>query len=196
MQQPYTFIFLGRAGSGKGTQVALLKKYVSEKTNLEPLAIDMGGIFRSFIGQESAAAKATKEVMQAGRLLPDFLTNSLFVKNAADMVDETSPLFFDGFPRSLGQLETVKKFLEFVGRTKPVVINVNVSAESVKGRMKLRGRGDDTESAIEQRLAEYDRSVVPMIEAAKNDPFFTYIEIDGEPAIEEIHQTIITKIGL
>lgn len=196
MQQPYTFIFLGRAGSGKGTQVELLKRYITQKDSTTALSVNMGGIFRSFVTQEGTASTMTKKVLDAGGLLPDFLTNSLFVKNAADVVDDISPLFLDGFPRSVGQLETLKLFIDFVGRTQPVVINIEVSAESVRGRMQLRARHDDTETGIEKRLAEYDRSVVPMIEMAKNNSFFTYLEINGEPTIEEIHKDIISKLNL
>ena len=62
--------------------------------------------------------------------------------------------------------------------------------------MLSRGRGDDSESAIESRLNEFDTFVTPMIEEIKKDSPLKYIEVNGEPSPEEIHKDIISKLEI
>ena len=49
-----TFIFIGRSGCGKGTQVALLQKYIKTQDYKRPiLYIETGERFRQFIKEPS-----------------------------------------------------------------------------------------------------------------------------------------------
>ena len=192
---PKTFVFLGRSGSGKGTQVELLKKRL--ETSGQSLSLDMGGIYRSFFSHDGYIQEIARDVsMNQGKFQPDFLTNALFVANAIPTLDGTSHVFIDGYPRSSGQLATLKELLAYAKRDNPIFINIEVSAENVKKRMLGRGRGDDTSEKIDSRLAEYQRSVVPLLAEIKNDPSLTYLEIDGEPSIETIAADIAAKLGL
>ncbi len=190
------FIFVGRSGSGKGTQLDLLKKYFSkEDKGINIKEIVMGDIFRSFFEGDGFIQKISRErSLIRGEFQPDFLTNALFI-NEAIKLREDDCLFFDGFPRSIGQLKIVKDFLFYIGKIKPVVININVSRNSVRERMLLRNRADDKEEAIEKRLKEFDDLTQPMIEEIKKDDFFHYLEIDGEEEIEKIHYKLIKKIN-
>jgi len=195
MNKTQTFIFVGRSGSGKGTQIELLKKYLSEK-NTPIKSLVMGEIYRSFFKEAGFVKDIARDVsMKQGKFQPDFLTNALFVHNAINNVDEESVLFFDGYPRTISQLGIIKELLQYVKREGAIVINIDVSRENVKQRMLARGRGDDSESAIESRLNEYDKFIIPMLEIVKRDSFFKYIEINGEGKIEDIHTDIINKIS-
>lgn len=190
-----TFIFVGRSGSGKGTQLELLKEYFSKK-DIGVKSIVMGDIFRSFFKESGYVKDIARDVsMKQGKFQPDFLTNALFVRSTIDVVDENSILFFDGYPRTIGQLEIIKELLKYIKRENGIVINIDVSRENVKERMLLRARGDDNENAIENRLNEYDKFILPMFEVIKSDAFFKYIEIDGEGKIEDIHADIINKLS-
>lgn len=196
--KPQTFIFVGRSGSGKGTQLELLKEYLlSKNKEIDIKQIIMGDIFRAFFKESGFVQDISRDVsMKQGRFQPDFLTNALLVRNAIDIIDENSVLFFDGYPRSVNQLEILKDLLKYTKRENPIVINIEVSEESVRERMLLRARGDDSESAIESRLNEYDRSIIPMLETIKNDSFFKYFEIDGEGKIEEVNNNLIKAINI
>jgi len=192
--KPQTFIFVGRSGSGKGTQIDLLKNYLSNK-KIEIKSIVMGEIFRDFFKESGLIQDIAKDVsMKEGKFQPDFLTNALFIRTVIDTVDKSSVLFFDGYPRNIDQLEVIKELLSYIKRDEPIVINIDVSRESVKNRMLGRARGDDTENAIESRLNEYDKFIVPMLEQIKKEQFFKYIEIDGEGTREEIHEDIINQL--
>ncbi len=193
---PKTFIFVGRSGAGKGTQVELFKKRI-EESGAEVKSLVMGDIFRTFFKEEGYMQNVARELtMTQGRFQPDFLTNALFISGAVKIVDEKSHLLLDGYPRSVNQLALTKELLSYIHRTNAIVVNIEVSREEVKKRMMLRGRGDDSESAIESRLGEYDRTVVPMLEAVKNDPFFTYTEINGEQSIEAVADEMKQKLAI
>jgi adenylate kinase len=198
MNKSQTFIFVGRSGSGKGTQLELLKEFLINKdkdTEVKPII--MGDIFRSFFKESGYVKDIARDVsMNQGKFQPDFLTNALFVRNAVDVIDENSTLFFDGYPRTINQLNIIKDLLLYVKRENPIIINIDVSRENVKHRMLARARGDDSEKAIESRLDEYDKFIVPMLEIIKSDSFFKYFEIDGEGAIPDIHINIINTLGL
>lgn len=198
MTKPQTFIFVGRSGSGKGTQLDLLKEYLEKKYNdIEIKTIVMGDIFRSFFKEGGFFQDVARDVsMKQGKFQPDFLTNALFIRKSIDTIDNKSFLFFDGYPRNKDQAEVIKELLKYVGIDEATVINIDVSRESVKERMLSRGRGDDNESAIESRLNEYDKFIIPMLDSIKNDNFFKYLEIDGEGKIEYIHKNIIDKLNI
>ncbi len=198
MDKSNTFIFVGRSGSGKGTQLELLKEYLSSQDKDIPIkSIVMGDIFRSFFKESNYVSKIAQAVtMEEGKFQPNFLTDALFVRNAIDIVDEDSILFFDGYPRNTNQLEVIEELLKYIKRQDPIVINIEVSRENVKNRMLSRGRGDDNEKAIESRLNEYDKFILPMLDVLKNDSYFKYIEIDGEGKIEEIHNNIIKSLNI
>ena len=198
MNSPKTIIFVGRSGAGKGTQVELLKKFLAESdVSREVRSLIMGDIYRAFFKSDGYIQEIARDIsMKQGRFQPDFMTNALFVTDALKIVDGTSHLFLDGYPRSVSQLGVTKELLEYAKREGAILVNVEVSRDEVKKRMLARGRGDDSESAIESRMAEYDRTVVPMLEAAKADSFFTYIEVNGEQSVEAVHEEMKKALGL
>lgn len=195
--KPQIFIFIGRSGSGKGTQLELLRDYLSKNFKEVPIkSIVMGDIFRSFFKEENYFSNLARDVtMKEGKFQPNFITNSLFVHKAIYTIDGNSTLFFDGYPRNINQLEIIKELIQYIKRENPIIINIEVSRENVKERMLARGRGDDSESAIESRLNEYDKFILPMIETIKSDTFFKYLEIEGNGKIEDIHENIISKLN-
>jgi adenylate kinase len=197
MNKTKTFIFVGRSGSGKGTQIELLKNLLASKyEGTEVRLIAMGDIFRAFFKEPGYVQDISRDIsMKQGKFQPDFLTDSLFVRNTIDIINEDSILFFDGYPRNVKQLEIIRELLHFAKRENPIVINIEVSREHVKTRMLSRGRGDDSDLVIDSRLDEYDKFILPMLEVLKTDEFFKYIEIDGEGKIEEIHANIINKVN-
>ncbi|MCX6754640.1 MAG: nucleoside monophosphate kinase [Candidatus Nomurabacteria bacterium] len=197
MNKTKTLIFVGRSGSGKGTQIELLKNlFASKYEGTEIKLIAMGDIFRAFFKESGYVQDIARDIsMKQGKFQPDFITDALFVRNTINILDENSILFFDGYPRNINQLEIMRELLNYVNRGKPIVLNIEVSRESVKTRMLSRGRGDDNDSAINSRLDEYDKYILPMLEVLKTDSSFDYIEIKGEGKIEEIHADIINKIN-
>ncbi len=197
MNTPKTLIFVGRSGAGKGTQLQLLKAFLEQQNGGVTIrSLDMGSIYRDFFAKDGYVQEIARDIsMNQGKFQPDFLTNALFVSHAITFIDATSHVVIDGFPRSVSQFQIVKDLLAYTKRANPTVVNIEVSREEVKKRMLARGRGDDSSEKIDSRLDEYDRAVVPMLEAMKHDANLAYVEVNGEPDVETIHKDLIAKLG-
>lgn len=190
------FIFVGRSGSGKGTQIHLLKDFITKKYNEKAYHIEMGEILRNFFQEEGyIQEKAKDSTNNHGNFQPDFIINSLLISNVMHFDNKESVLFFDGYPRNVFQLETLKDFLKYLEHKNAVFVNIEVSRQVSKERMLKRGRVDDHEEAINNRLDSYDNFVLPMIEVAKKDSFFNYLEVIGEDTVENIYKKIIENLG-
>lgn len=195
INKPQTFIFIGRSGSGKGTQIDLLKKYISEiNKEIGTFSFVMGNAFRSFMKDEGYAQDAIRTIVNSGKLVPDSITNSLFVSDLLNNLKPNEHLYIDGIPRSPLQAETVIEVIKFYERVNPIIINIEVSKEIVEERMLLRARPDDTKEAIAERMKFYDENIVPAIEILKEKSGFVYLEINGERTPEEINIELINRL--
>jgi adenylate kinase len=195
MKDPYTFIFAGRSGCGKGTQAKLLKEYLkSQDSNIEIFEYSTGDGFRSFIEGDSYSSNLARDIQNRGELQPLFLTISMWASAFRDKLKSGDTIFIDGYPRVEAESIAVVSALGFYSRKTPIIIDFNVSRESSKERMEKRGRADDTPENIEKRLNWYDRDVVPAIEYLKRQDGYIYWEVDGERPIEPIHEDIISRI--
>jgi adenylate kinase len=193
--KPQTFIFLGKSGSGKGTQIELLKEFIiKENQSLNIYSFVMGDIFRDFMKGQGCAQNKIGNIIGQGLLVPDIIANSLFVSNLLNNLKDEDYLFIDGIPRSEEQAQNVVEILKFYDRNNTIVINIEVSDEEVKKRMLLRARADDKEEAIISRLKYYNENVLPASQFLKEKSGFKYIDIDGERLIEEISLDIINKL--
>jgi len=197
MNKIETFIFVGRSGSGKGTQINLLKEYVAQKKpEVEAYVFVMGDIFRSLMKKEGYIQNFINEKISRGLLVPDLIANNLFIY---DLVTNFSPeqhLYIDGIPRSIPQAEAVIDIFKFYNRLNPIILDIKVSKKEVEKRMLMRGRSDDNGEAITARHSFYEKKVVPAIEFLKEKSGFTYIEIDGEKTTKEVHFDIIKSLNI
>lgn len=194
---PQTFIFFGPSGSGKGTQAKLL---VETLNKMDPkrtvLYLETGQRFREFSKQASYTAKKTKEVIESGGLMPEFLPIWIWTQFFVDHISGDEHIILDGISRRAHEALIIDSAMQFYGRKEPVVVSIELSPESAIKRMKDRGRTDDSEEEIKRRLNWYEENVVPAINHFKNNPYYKFIPINGEGTIEEVHQEILEKIGL
>ncbi len=195
MNKPQTFIFIGRSGSGKGTQIDLLKKYITDiNPEIGTCSFVMGDTFRSFMKGEGYAQDAIRLIVNSGKLVPDSITNSLFISELLNNLKSNEHLYIDGIPRSPLQAETVIEVIKFYDRYNPIIINIEVSKEVAEERMLARARPDDTKEAIFERVKFYDENIIPAIEVLKEKSGFIYMEINGEKTPEEINVELIDKL--
>ena len=76
-----------------------------------------------------------------------------------------------------------------------MVINVAVSDDVARERMKGRGRADDQDDVIERRIEWYNNNVVPTIDYLKNHDLYTVYDIDGEQSVEGVHAAIVEVLS-
>jgi adenylate kinase family enzyme len=193
---PQTFIFIGRSGCGKGTQVELLKKYVQEKDpNGEIFYLETGAQFREFVKGEGYSNVLSNKVYKTGERQPDFLAVWMWANYLINNFKGTEHAFFDGITRSLPEAMTFTTAMEFYNR-KPVVIHINVSRDWSEARLSARGRADDINiDEIRKRLDWFDKDSAPAIDYFNVHSQYKLIEVNGEQPIEDVHKEILNKLN-
>ncbi len=195
INKPQTFIFFGRSGCGKGTQLKLLNEYLLKEDNTRKhFAFSTGDNFREFFSKDTYASNIAKKITAKGLLQPLFLTVALWGNSFLNNLKENDHLSIDGSPRRQEEAEMLDGALKFFSRDNVIILDFIVSRETSKKRMLARGREDDTEENTETRLDWYDKDVAPAAVYLESQPGYIYIPIDGEKSIKEIHEEIINKI--
>ncbi len=197
MKKPYTFVFFGVVGSGKGTQIELLEKYIKDKDmGAKVLTIYPGALFRDLIGGGTYTGKLVKETLDQGWLQPNFIAMGLFTEKLISSLDEHTNLIVDGFPRTVTQSEVLEAAMDFYKRGDIKIIYIKVEKDEAVHRMKMRGRSDDTDEGIEKRMDEYINNVVPAMMYFKDKSNYTIYTINGEQSIEDVHRDLIKALDL
>ncbi len=192
-----TFIFIGRSGCGKGTQAKLLSDYLKKiDPSRDVLYIQSGAEFREFTKGNSTTQLLSKKIQDVGGLQPEFLAIYMWVNVLVNKYKESEHLIMDGMPRKFHEAGVLDSIFDFYKLTKPFVINIDISSESSIDRLMARKRQDDTREDIAERLKWYETDVVPAIGYYKENKAYSFIKIDGERSIEDIHKEIIEKINL
>ena len=141
-------VLLGPPGAGKGTQAAIL----SEKLGVPH--ISTGDLFRANIGQATALGVEAKKYLDAGDLVPSSITNDMVKARVAEP-DAANGFLLDGFPRSVDQAEALEGILPISTPSSTLCCRFVVDEDIVVERMLARGRADDTEDVIRNRLRVY-----------------------------------------
>lgn len=193
--QPQTFVFFGQVGSGKGTQVKLLTDFLKSKDGRECVYAGTGDGFRQLIGSGSYTADLVKEYVNRGELVPDFLTDAVFMNILISNLSAEKNLITDGYPRTAPQSIIFEEIMKFFKRENVKIIYIELSEEEATKRNLLRGRHDDTKEGLVKRFNEYKNKVVPSMNYFSNKEGYEILTINGEQSIEKVHQDIIKSLG-
>ncbi len=183
-----TFVFLGRSGCGKGTQVEFLKQKSEFRDAVE---MRTGDIFRALAKNDTLLGRKVGEVMNTGGLIPMWITSCLWVQKFNE-IKGSEILIFEGGPRWLEEAKLLDEASGFLGRPKAVAVLLEVSAEESRRRLRARKRADDTDERITNRLAWYQTNVIPEIEYFRSEG--RLIEVNGENAPEAVCEEIWNKL--
>ena len=196
MKKQHTSVFIGRSGSGKGTQAAFLMEYLKKNAPDRPLLyMETGARFRDFLKGESHSADLARAISNEGGLQPEFLAVHMWSHEMLEHIQIDQHLIIDGTPRKQPEARVLHSAFEFYKREKPHIIYINVGNEWSRERMSARGREDDIEmDDVERRLAWFDTDVLPAVEWYREHPYYQFIEINGEQSIEDVHSEIIASL--
>jgi adenylate kinase len=150
-------VLLGPPGAGKGTQAVKL----AEKLELPHLST--GDLFRENIGNGTELGLKAKSYLDAGDLVPSELTNEL-VDDRLSNPDTNAGFILDGYPRSVQQAQALHDMLERRGIELDTVLELRVPEDALFERLKARGRADDTDDVIRNRMNVYRDETAPLIE--------------------------------
>jgi len=198
VNNPQAFIFIGRSGCGKGTQADLLMTHLCQigDKSCKTLHIESGTLLREFSLGNNYTQKKIKTVLSSGTLVPESMIVSLWTGYIIDNFTGNENLVFDGTPRKLREAQLLDDALHFYGIQKPVVICLNVSSDWSEKRLISRARKDDTPDAIKRRLEWFETEVTKTIDYYRNNPYYNFVDINGEQPIEDVQNEILSKLGL
>ena len=152
---PLVLVILGRQGSGKGTQAAML----AERYGV--VHVSTGDMLRAAVAAGTELGLRAKAVMDAGDLVGDDIMIGIVGERLADDDIGARGVLLDGFPRTTAQADALA---EILGGTGPdMALNLDVPIAEVTERMLARGRDDDTEEAISRRLELYEAETAPLL---------------------------------
>jgi adenylate kinase len=215
MRPKARLIILGRQGSGKGTQCALL----SERLGVPH--VSTGDVLRAEVAGGSPLGREVSSYLQSGSLVPDSLVLDLVAQRLGTPEAKESGYLLDGFPRTLAQ---GRALFDVLGADAiDLAVEIHVPAQVVRPRLaarrvcqqcglitsllpgdspakpcpdcggRLARRDDDNDQAIERRLATYDEQIGPLLVWLDSRNLLSTVNGVGDPAT--VHQRIVEAVA-
>ena len=177
-------VLLGPPGAGKGTQAQKL----AEKLGIPH--ISTGDLFRHNITNETNLGVEAKKYLDAGDLVPAKLTNAL-VDDRLNDADAADGFILDGFPRSVEQAETLREMLAARNTKLDAVLEFRVSEDELLNRLKSRGRADDTDDVILNRMKVYRDETAPLLDYYSDE----LKTVDAVGSLDEVFARALRSLG-
>jgi adenylate kinase len=215
MALPMIITVIGPPGSGKGTQGAL----IAQKYDLNYIVA--GNLVRALYKMQTPLGEKVRVNYNKGIPQPDEIITEAFKEEMSKM-DMKKGFLLDSYPLSMGQAKALNEILVSYNLPENFVVYLDVSADSVVGRIKTRlicskcsavflpadaafsakkcdkcggdlmERADDKPEVVRRRIEEYKSRMADLKEYYQKKN--RLIIINGEPSIEEIHRDVVRKI--
>jgi adenylate kinase len=183
-------LFFGPQGVGKGTQAAIVAP------RLRLAHVSTGDLFRRNMAEKTALGEQIRPLYDTGGLIPDDLTIAMLsdhLVHLRETVPELRGVIFDGFPRTVPQVESLDTFLESRDERVDAVIYIDAPRPVLVERIFSRGRVDDTREAAEERLRLYEEKTQPLL-ALFERRGVTH-RINGNQPVEAVTADIIAALA-
>jgi adenylate kinase len=124
-------ILLGAPGAGKGTVAELLTARYGIRQ------ISTGDMLRSAVAAGTGLGSEAAGYMKRGELVPDELIMAIMEKRLQEE-DCRTGFILDGFPRTIGQADSLKKMLKTLSMNIDAVVNLEVPEDVIIRRLTSR----------------------------------------------------------
>lgn len=178
-------VLLGAPGSGKGTQAATLSR------RLGIPAISTGELLREAVVAKNPLGERVGGVLASGQLVADDLMAAM-VRERLARDDARRGFLLDGYPRNAAQAETLEGLLREAGSQLDAVILLRVPQATLVKRTLGRGRQDDSESVIRERLRLFSDVTMPLIGYYKERGLFR--EVDGDRPMDDVTSQLLAVL--
>lgn len=218
-KNPKIIVFLGRSGSGKGTQAKLLIK----KFGLN--YVGSGDLLRARARKGDFTGRKLNNILKFGGFAPSALISRLWFDKWEKLKDSSDfqGFILDGSPRRMLEKYFIDEALGWYEWDKIAkVVLIDISRKEAFDRLakrricikcgqlipyvgefkkikechkcggKLKARSDDTPAGIKSRLDLFDREVKPVLRVYKKEK--KLITINGEQSIENVFKEILANI--
>ncbi len=207
-------VLLGKPGSGKGTQSALLSQHYGVAH------LSTGDLFRAAVQQGTPVGREVQVFMDTGELVPDEIVIRVVDEHFAEGGPLEDGFILDGFPRTLVQAEELEQVL--ARHPLDLVLDIEVPTETILDRIAGRRvcincgatyhvnhrpkvdwtcdvcggevvqRDDDTEEAVARRLEVYAKQTVPIIDFYQK--LDRLVVVDGYGESGEVNERLLKEI--
>lgn len=201
-------VLLGAPGAGKGSQANKITEYYKIPH------ISTGDAFRSNIARGTDIGKYAKTFIDKGQLVPDEVVLKI-VEERVSQDDCANGFLLDGFPRTLAQAEALDKISDI-----DVVLNLAVDPSIIMSRLtgrrscacgalyhvstyssdvcekcgaKLFVRDDDKPETIQNRLAIYEKTILPIIDFYENQGIL--VTLNASRTVAEVFEDVKRILG-
>ncbi|PIQ78239.1 adenylate kinase [Candidatus Peregrinibacteria bacterium CG11_big_fil_rev_8_21_14_0_20_46_8] len=205
------YVLFGIQGSGKGTQGTILAQAIGANY------FETGARLRELSQEDSELGKKVKSIIESGKLVPTEVVMEI-VEDFAHRANASTPIIFDGIPRSEEQRVALEALLKKLGRNY-IGLFFKLDRDAAIARLTTRRlcpvdkkafpasftgdlcpehneplvtRSDDTPESITTRLDLFEKETMPIIEKWKAAE--KIIEIDASPAIDEVTKKMLHKL--
>tara|TARA_B100000123_G_scaffold249847_1_gene208335 strand:- start:224 stop:805 length:582 start_codon:yes stop_codon:yes gene_type:complete len=179
-QKQMRIIMLGGPGSGKSTYTEYLIRHF-QINHIYP-----GGMLRKEVENNTEIGQRVKDIISKGQFVP----NQIVLDLIKDKVNKSpNGYVLDGWPRYMQQVRD----MEQSGIGYDFAVFLDVSREEVLKRLLARGRADDTEEIINNRIDLYKRETGPVVEYFRGKTGFIEINAEGDTP-ENTANRIIKRI--
>jgi adenylate kinase len=172
---------MGVAGSGKSVQGKSLADHLALPW------LSTGEFLRMLIAGDK------RRDMVAGKLLEDKEIITLVQKIFA-MINSSEEFILDGFPRTTAQADWLLNQVKHGQLHISGVVHLTLDEETVLKRLLGRGRQDDTEEAIRERLEEYEAQAKPILQHFKDAGIPVY-DINAGQTPDLVQVDILKALG-
>jgi adenylate kinase len=183
-------VLLGPPGAGKGTQAVR----IADRYGIP--AISTGDLFRANIKAGTPLGLLAKSYSDAGKLVPDEVTNDL-VRERLDQGDVDRGFLLDGYPRNGSQVLKLDEILAEHGRRLDAVVEITADTDEVVRRLLQRaveqGRADDTEDVIRHRQEVYHAQTAPICAIYAQRGLL--VQVDGMGDVDEVTSRIVSALA-
>lgn len=178
-------VMLGPPGAGKGTQAVR----IAESVGVPHVAT--GDMLREAVAAGTKLGRQAQEIMSRGDLVPDDLVIAMLMERIS-RDDAMAGFILDGFPRTVGQAEALEDRMGTDGIDH--VVSLDVPEDELVERMLSRGRSDDTEDTVRNRLVVYRAQTEPLVGYFSGRGILR--SIDGYQTPDGVFDTIMAAVGV
>lgn len=186
-------VLLGPPGAGKGTQaerICATRGWAHVST---------GDLLRAAVAAGTDLGKEAQGYMDRGELVPDSLVLAL-VRERLTAPGAPGGFLLDGFPRNASQAEALDQVLTALDGAGPggkpgvrnpgiqCVVHMRLDDDEIVRRLLGRGRKDDKENVIRNRLKVYREETAPLIAHYEAKGLLRTVRADG--SLDEVEARI------